>query len=425
VGFDENGNGTLEESERNYSFVRCNSASVFTSETRLIVEDCGEGFTFRLGASDSDGTVVDFMYEFIGSGAVADLIENDNGTVTLPAGEHVGGAWLRVVGEDNYGAPSEALVTLSFSGDSCVAADGFFGVNPETCVEIEVVSLAGDDRSAVTLSPIYAIHNGDDSPVRVSRDLTEVVLVVDGPVDTLFSDDVTGQLYSWWSSEFEFTGLAGSDGEFEDLSAVFDQIVPLDEETLEAGTPITMARTLLLNSGVTLNLGAGEFEYIARDIATGMSGDRIVVASRGYDGTSDRDVLFYTVYDATSGEVLSTLSISPDDDNFSGYRWNTQEVDMQDHPIFVRDDEEYFVYQSSSDWWEVNVRTGVIALVSDSCAERCDSATVSVDLSTFSAYGHAESGCFGERYSEEAVFVFQMLFAPNDGSFGDSDRSGD
>ncbi|MFT6397866.1 MAG: hypothetical protein ACJAYU_002621 [Bradymonadia bacterium] len=78
-------------------------------------------------------------------------------------------------------------------------------------------------------------------------------MIVPENVDTLFDDDATLELYSLWSSDYDFAGVQDTAGELEASYGVFNQIVPLDEETLVAEAPVNLAAPVAVSTRYSLD----------------------------------------------------------------------------------------------------------------------------------------------------------------------------
>lgn len=425
IGFDTDKSGDLGEGEVLFSITSCNAAPFFEADTTVTVDDCTVDFTFDVGAMDLDGTVETIDVEVRGSGAAMDPVVDGTSITIVGSDANAGGALFSVTATDNYGAMTSERFLAVFTGEGCLPPETFYGVDPASCVEIDVDDLAGDDRGSVTLTPTYAYYNGDDALVRVGRDLVDPApeVVVEDYVDTLFSDGATLELYSFWSSGFEFDSIDEAFGNLEDDVTAFDQIVMLDEETLELGTPVDLERGFAGEENVTFGIDDVEVDLDVYEALVGLSDGRLVTAMYGYDNERGEDLIVYTVYDVTDGSVLSTWAIDETEDGFYDHEWQRQEVDIGHNPVVIRDDVEYLVTRSDDDgqWYETNVRTGERALVSSTYVRGCDSHHLSVDFSTLQAYGHAEGGCWTEEYVSESIFACDLLLAPNvDGVIDDS-----
>lgn len=428
-GLDADGDDTLDESEVEATVRTCNIGPAFAAERQFVVTSCTDGAMVDLMPFDVDGTVetvsvvVDFSVETV------ELTVDDAGMVTLPAGAYTGGAFFTATATDNFGVESSAPFTLVFAGEGCSQIDTFYGVDPESCREV-TVGAAGDDRGNVTLTSSWVYYNGDDSLIRTDRNLDNLEVVVSGNVDTLFHNNATLDLYSLWSSEFEFTTVGESEGALADdgnsTTLVWDEIAALDETTLAVLSTTTLDPAIPV-PGSTYNYGTVDVPELLDiyNVFVAMRDDRFVAGIRGSSPTTFDDVILFRVYDAAAGTLLHSWSVTDSDEGYSSYNWSTQEVDVQNFPIFIREDVEYVILPVNG-WNEVNLRDGTFTEASATYADNCDQQNLAIDQTGLLAYSHNEYGCWNDGiYLDEALAVCKVLLDPNDGSIDDSGVSGD
>ena len=423
-GYDLDSSGSVEGAEIITSLLTCNSLPVLEAESPVLADDCSADILIPVAAYDVDGTVASYSVEVAVSGSAITPTISADGTVTIPAGVHRGGAVLNVSATDNYGATATTAVEVGFTGTGCLPTDTFYGINPDFCEEIDVDDLVGDDRGGIVLTQDYAFYNGDNGVVRTNRDLTDAtVLASDVDVDTLMADPIGGGLYSLWSSEFTFTNVADSDDELDSYqdgdTTNWDQLARLDETTLEVLSVVTLdAPVIPYSNYADVDFGDGAESVQGGGYVLGMRDGHMVVSTR-FDTETDTAIQTRLI-DVATGADLSTHVIRDDDAAFYMHEWATQETSGQHYLLLERSGSWYLTYRSNDDdsTLEKNVLTGELVTRSTSFATDSDARNLAVDGIGLFAYVHAENGFVGSV--DESMTRCLILFAPNDGTFDDS-----
>jgi hypothetical protein len=436
-GYDLDGNGMLEGDEVESSVITCNPSPQIDVDSVLVVEDCGVDTEFMVGLSDAGGSVDDATVSVLNSGSEFSPTLSIDGVLTIPAGDHVAGAVLALTATDNYGAETQQMTAVAFTGTDCLPTDRFYGVQPDTCESVEVDPIAGDDRGGLVVTSDYAFYNGDRALIRLDPDLTNVMSVSEYDTDTLMGDAVSGTLYSLWSSEFVITNLQdASDDQLEDNGPgiSWNQLAVIDEDTFE------VLSTVDLESEVYVPDYDNEFEYDfgdegveanvrVVDTMLAMRDGHMLIATKMEGNSSNNRAIVMRLVDVVTGLNLSSTTVVDlyetelDDEAFSELTWDEQEVDIQHYLLLERDGEHFVTYRNndSEEWIEVNVATGEILTASESFGMYADLKNLAMDASGLWVYFHTEDGFL--VYHEESVERCMVLFGPNDGSI--DDRGGD
>lgn len=425
-GYDLDSSGSVEGAEIITALLTCNSVPVVDAESLVLVDDCTTDITIPVTAYDVDGTVASLDVTVDVSGSTITPTIAADGTVTIPAGVHRGGAVLNVSATDNYGATTTTEVVVGFTGTGCLPTDTFYGINPDFCDEIDVDDLVGDDRGGIVLTQDYAFYNGDDGVVRTNLDLTDATVVASGVVvDTLMADPIGGGLYSLWSSDFTFTNVADAGDDLDAYqgydTTTWDQLARLDETTLEVLSVVTLDAPVVPSTNYgAADLGDGAESVQGDGYVLGMREGHMVVSTRFY---TDIDSAIQTrLIDVATGADLSRHVIRNDDAMYYLHEWATQETSGQHYLLLERSGSWYLTYRSDDDssTLEKNVLTGELVTRSTSFATDSDVKNLAVDGSGLFAYVHAEGG-FAD-YVSESMTRCLILFAPNDGTIDDSGR---
>jgi hypothetical protein len=424
-GLDVDASGTLGEDEVAAAFLSCNQRPTIELARALRVDDCTVETIIPTTTSDLDGDVTERSLTVVRSGSPLSPTLADDGTITIAAGDHLGTATFELRAVDNWGASNSATIAISFVGNGCRTLDRFYGVDPTTCASIEVDNVAGDDRGRVTASRSYLYYNGDDGLVRTDLNLENLELVVPVDVDTLASNPTTGQLMSLWSSSHTFTSVLDSAAALEDCcgnEVPLDQLVVLDEETLEVTSTVALEQTIPSPDTFYDAFDLPDLEPLpleVNDVLFGLREERLAVLWEGYDTLNDRRIYGLWEYDTDTGELLNTRYLFEGDGGLGdAMGFDRQEVSLQAMPLYLRDAAAYLVVRDNDAWYEVNFETGERALVSDSFASTCDVQNLEVDPTGTRVYFHSEDGCFGPAF-EETMGYCDVLAVPNDGSVND------
>jgi len=427
IGYDLDMNESLEGDEIETSFSTCNLAPFIDIESLTFVEDCSVDTMIPVSIMDSDGTVDNVEVTVLVSGSEITATYQD-GMIVVPAGNHISGAKLTVSAVDNYGAETVQDMTLAFRGNDCIPTDTFHGVDYSTCIDIEVDSLAGDDRGGVTLTGQYAYYNGDDGLVRTDLNLENLTLLVSEDVDTLIGDPITGMLYSLWSSEIVETNLLTVGDQLEDNSdlTMWDQLAVIDENTLEVMSTVTLEQPMYVpdyNNRFDYDLGDGvETDVKAEDYIVGMRNGSLVIGVRLAGVSSGNYALKWFSIDPATGTTLNEASVnnlsadSTDDDLYSSLRWDEQEVDVQHYLLLERGSQLFMTYRDNNneEMIELNTATLEYTVVSESFGLYSDMKNLAMDASGLYVYFHTEDGY--SSYKEESMDKCMILFNENDGS---------
>lgn len=431
LGFDANDDAALGEDEVSTTIISCNAMPEFEASLSTVVEDCGEDVTIATLPIDYDGTIEALTVEVLSSGSELEVSIDDEGLVTIESGEHAAGAFLLLTAIDNFGAESTVLLRVRFRGTGCVPSDTFYGVEPGTCVEVDVDDIAGDDRGAVTLIADGLLYNGDEGLIRADRDLGNVTLITRDKVDTLVADPTTGELYSVWSSTFEFNSLQTSDGDLASCCVLrpFDQLARLDSTTFEVIDTLDLADDVYANSegdAYEVITDGGTIDFRPRKTALGMTETTLVVGTVGFDDTNFRDMLYFRVFSRETGEVLSSYFANEDDTvGFYSRYWEDQETFMLNFYTYATDTGEVMTYrEGDNEWVEINVRTGEFMYLSTNFADSCDTDSFMLSADGSTVYFHSEEGCFAPGIYESIGYCDALAFE-NDGLLDDSGTFGD
>ena len=404
-----------------------------------VLDACNVDNTLDFDVFDPEGELALVTVETLSSGAATTLSQLDDLTWTLPAGEHRGGMRLRVTATDVYGAEASEQVFVTFNGEGCAPLDTFYGIDPDSCTEIDVDPLAGDDRGGIVLSASYAFYNGDDGLVRTNRALGDLTFISGKEIDTLVSDGDTFELYTLWSSAYDSGSVLDADADLGDTSVDYDQLVPVDEDTLEVGTPINLAVPVALTgSTTTIDLTSDSVDVVAdfpiEAPLTFQSSYAILAVRDGIfllglyatlDGTSTQ-MLMYLVMDLADGALLSAyVSRNGDTPDFDERDWQEQEVYIARLPLVREAGEAALVFRDQDESWvAANIANGELTLLTSTYGATCDSDHLALDFETGRAYGHAEDGCFGTAF-EETMHVCDMLLVSNLSGDVDDQGAGD
>jgi hypothetical protein len=432
-GYDSDGDGELGAEEIVTTVGSCNARPSFVGRAFLIVEDCTSPITLDTGVVDVDGEIASLTVEVVSSGSELAPTIDDDGIITIPSGEHLGSATLSVTATDNFGSVRSASFAFRFDGEGCIPVTTFFGADPDTCVEIDVESLAGDDRGAITLIPGGFLYNGDNALIRVNRDLSSPTIVVREEIDTLIADVDAGRLFSLWSSDFAFTRLQDADGGLEGCCSTepnFNQFVELNPDTFEVIGTVNLAVTVYGNTenGETHPLLVDDetIDFNSNGSALGLAADTLVVGTFGLDETNDRELIYFRVFDRETGALLSTFATNADDNiDFKLVEWNDQEADIISFFTVATPTGEVMTYRAedNDEWVELNVRTGELNFTGTTFADDCDSESFALDAIRTTVFYHSEGSCFADSASE-VVGYCSALSTENDGRFDDRGSRG-
>lgn len=434
LGYDLDMSNSLEGSEIVTTITACNALPTIGADALTVIDDCYATSIIPVTLSDKDGTVVSVSVSVKASGSSFTPTIDLDGNLTIPPGPHEAGAVLTITATDNYGAESLKDISVRFTGSGCIELTTFYGVQPDTCISIDVDSLAGDDRGGVTLTADYAYYNGDDGLVRTDLNLENLTMVSGYDIDTLIGDPLTGTLYTLWSSTFTYTNLQDIiNDDLEDNSdtiATWDQLAIIDETTFEVLSTVTLESPVYVpnyNNTYEFDFGAG-VEEAARteDIMVGMRDGYILIANEISDNITNNAALEIRLVAAETGLNISSttvnnLSSTTDDDlAFDSLRWDTQEVDIQHYLLLERDEDHFITYRqnNSGNMIELNVSTGEYTTVSTTFGTDADLSNLALDASGLYAYFHTEDGFM--EYREESMDKCRVLFSENDGSIDDA-----
>ena len=434
LGYDLDMSNSLEGSEIVTTITACNALPTIGADALTVIDDCNATSIIPVTLSDRDGTVVSVSVSVKTSGSSFTPTIDLDGNLTIPPGPHEAGAVLTITATDNYGAESLKDISVRFTGSGCIELTTFYGVQPDTCISIEVDGLAGDDRGGVTLTADYAYYNGDDGLVRTDLNLENLTLISNNDIDTLIGDPLTGTLYTLWSSTFTYTNLQDIiNDDLEDNSdtiATWDQLAIIDETTFEVLSTVTLESPVYVpnyNNTYEFDFGAG-VEEAARteDIMVGMRDGYILIASRIYENTTNDSAIEMRLVAAETGLNISSTTVNnlnsttDDDLAFDSLNWDGQEVDIQHYLLLERDEDHFITYRqnNSGNMIEVNVSTGEYTTVSTTFGTDADMSNLAIDASGLYAYFHTESGFM--QYREERMDKCRVLFSENDGSVDDA-----
>ncbi len=429
MGYDVDDDGELDPTEARATSVSCNLLPRLANPGTLILGPCSADFEFEGFAIDPDGTVASRTVRVLRSWSPLAFTVEPGGALALAAGAHKGVAELAVALVDDQGASATYEVSVVFEGEGCLPVDNFYGVDPSTCIEFDVNDFAGDDRGGITLTPTGILYNGDDALIRADRDLRNVEVVVEDDADTLLHDNATGELYSLWSSEFEFDSVLTADGALRGCcDRSFDQLAQLDEETVSVVSSITLVPEVpIAGARISVDLGTGAADARVDRVLIALRGDRFVAAIAGYTLEGSDDFRLLRVYDSATGTLLDEHIDSSGEEGFYDLQWITQEVSLHHVPLFLADGTEFLVWQTfgTNVWVRVDARTGEATESTDTFASDCDLAVVSLDETGLYAYSHAEGGCWTtDAYVSESIARCDVLTLPNDGSVDDTGEQG-
>jgi hypothetical protein len=444
IGFgnDTDGNGTLSTTEQTGSIVICNSLPKVTSAAAFVIADCNATpIVVPLTSVDVDGQVVSTSIELVSSGSPLVLSSGADGSIHLEPGAHVSGAVIGVTLTDDVGATSVTELHLIFSGTGCVPLISFYGVDPTTCISIEVEPLADGDRGGAVVTANYVFYNGDDGLVRTALDLTGLVQIIDARVDGLIGDPQRGTLLSLWSSEWDATladggtgpGITGltdpnAAGRFEAFASPepLDQIAVLDETTLAPTTRFALPQPIGGSVGLTFELAgdAGADTFAQQDMIVAAAEGQALIARTGDDVNGYHGVL-YQLIDTTTGAVTLSreLIFENTDPAFSDYVWQTQEVEIQHYAMHKRGAEYVLTYRSGRGWMELELAAGQPVLLTQSFVSTCDAHDISFSADFSQVYFHSEYDCFGSN-TEEALIRCNVLTSSNLDGGVDDDGNG-
>ena len=434
LGYDLDMSNSLEGSEIVTTIKACNALPTIGADALTVIDDCYATSIIPVTLSDSDGTVVSVSVSIKASGSIFTPTIDLDGNLTIPPGPHEAGAVLTITATDNYGAESLKDISVRFTGSGCIELTTFYGVQPDTCISIEVGDLAGDDRGGVTLTADYAYYNGDDGLVRTDLNLENPTLVSNNDIDTLIGDPLTGTLYTLWSSTFTYTNLQEiTNDALEDNSdtvVTWDQLAIIDETTFEVLSKVTLESPVYVpndNNTYEFDFGAG-VEEAARteDIMVGMRDGYILIANQISDNITNNAALEIRLVAAETGLNISSTTVNnlnsttDDDLAFDSLRWDRQEVDIQHYLLLERGGEHFITYRqnNSNEMIEVNVSTGAYTTVSTTFGVDADLKNLALDASGLYAYFHTEGGFMQEH--GESMDKCRVLFSENDGSVDDA-----
>ena len=435
LGYDLDMSESLEGSEIVTTITKCNAIPTIGADALTVIDDCYATSIIPVTLSDMDGTVVSVSVSVKSSGSTLNPTIDLNEGLTILPGPHVGGAVLTITATDNYGAESVKDILVRFTGSGCTELSTFYGVQPDTCISIEVDGMAGDDRGGVTLTADYAYYNGDDGLVRTDLNLENLTLVSNYDIDTLIGDPITGILYTLWSSTFTETNLQEIANDALEYSgggivATWDQLAIIDETTFDVQSIVTLETPVYVpnyNNTYDFDFGAGVEEAAkTEDIMVGMRDGYILIANEIYENITNNRAIEMRLVNAVTGLSISSTtfnnlnSTTEDDLAYESLLWEGQEVDIQHYLLLERDGDHFITYRqdSSGKMIEVNVSTGDYTTVSTTFGVDADLNNLALDASGLYAYFHTEDGFQQPR--EESMDKCMVLFTENDGSVDDT-----
>ena len=421
-GFDLNGDAELSAEETTGGFNVCNQQPEVRLVSSINVADCGEAIEVTATATDSDGSIASYAWSVLSSGSGLTLSGADTASVMVAAGEHVGGASLGLVVTDDTGGETTKVVSLIFQGNGCVGLNKFYGVDPASCVAVDVESLAGDDRGGAIVSSQYVYYNGDDRLVRADRNLEGLTSVGPAGVDVLFSVD--GALHALWSSELDLESIG--DAREDDLGddsdiQIWDQIALVDEDGLRVGAKTTLSEPIRTDTHTVQVDGEDVFRGVY-SVLTAASGDVLVVMLRGYEnlpGGRDRQNFVRTsLYNLGTGELTSSNVLYETDENrelFRSVDFRSQETNFVFASVVsMANDEPVLVLKNrNGEWVEYNAVQRVAEVASISFADDCDTQSVALAAGNTTAYFHDEGSCFSNLNTDESLIKCDTLFSSN------------
>ena len=425
LGYDLDSDGTLAASEAVSTFFSCNSVPQITAPSLVLDEDCTAELQIPVTFSDVDGSLASTSATIVASGsAFVPTLGADN-VLRIPAGAHKSGAVIRVSATDNNGAVTTQNVTVGFVGTGCVLTDAFFGVFPDTCTEINVDPLVGDDRGGPVTTLRHVFYNGDNGLLRADLDLANPQSVAGGNLDTLIADPISGQLFTLWSSSLAFTNLAEVTDQLigNGSGLVWDELALVDEDTLAIGAKVTLASAIVAAQNDTLfDFGAGDVPVNVRDLVVAARDGHVVIVDRlAVIGDTVEGIRTRT-FDAATGALLNQASVdSTDVGDYSTRAWNGQEVAIQHYLLLqnATDGDKLTFRNSNGVWVELDVDTPSAPVVerSTTFATNHDVQNLALDGSGYIAIFHSEGGFISS--AAESVTRCLIQFVPNDGSIDD------
>ncbi len=431
-GVDANNDGALSSTEETSSFVTCNLQPRVTSSSTLTVADCTQNpIVLPITSVDLDGRVAMTSVRVISSGSALVFSSGPNGEVRLSPGMHVAGASIEVTLTDDLGATSTTNVHLVFSGTGCEALGTFYGVDPGSCIAVDIDATAGDDRSGPVLTQRGAYYNGDSALIRADLDLGSVTQIVSGNVDLLMGDLVQGHLLSLWSSEWDATTLAdGGTGlgitglldpdagtRFEAFSSPepLDQIVILDETTFQPTSRVALPQPIA-STGSSFDVtdaDAGVFTFNTDQILVSATDGQALVARTGNNVAGEHGVLYQLINTSTGAVTINReLYFAQGDVTFDDYQWESQEDDVQHYGLHKRGTEYVLTYQSGGEWKELELAAGTPTVLTSSFVSDCDAHNLAIGPSLSTVYFHSEYPCFG-FFNNESLLRCDTLYSPN------------
>jgi hypothetical protein len=479
-GVDSNQNGELETSEVAGIFEACNSAPVAEILHPGDV-DCDTDIVITSASSDIDGSIASFEWSVVNSGSELTLTGTDTDTVTISSGMLVGGAILSLTVTDDFGASSQSLVNVPFTGVNCTPLQDVYGVVPETCQSIGVgfefdangqyTNLSGDDRGGVVLTSNYVYHTGDDALIRTDLALNnlEVLTEEDDSVDTLFSDSATGKLYAFIDSRAlsdeggvivpqpTLWALAQNEGLERQSDNEFDAIAEIDEETGNLVDIKYVARLLgcpCERSYFIYGEGAEGFAINYRDIQISMRNEQIIMLVQQNAALADDIALtmiraHWSEEPSPGQEVFTEYSREERDTGFINSMSSTPTAPaawlyfQNDEDTFINaasyGDEMHFAVRDENNtrFYSIAAEDRSANLISDTLLTECDVQSFAITPDFGAMYFHDEGECFldfdtldldqgdfdeGPDFDEERIIKCDLLYGPNDGRIDDSGR---
>ncbi|MDE0882266.1 MAG: hypothetical protein OSB21_06700 [Myxococcota bacterium] len=429
-GFDADGNAELSDDEVSAQFVTCNQLPSIESLPGLNVESCEEAIVVTASASDIDGSIASYEWTVLSSASVIEISGADTNEVTVAAGNHLGGATLRLTVTDDLGASRSRNFSLAFLGTGCLPHETFYGIDPTSCTAVDIESAAGDDRGGSVVSNNYVFYNGDRALVRTALDLSGLQSVGPEDVDTLFADSLTNSLYSLWHSDLDLASIAdATNGQLEDATNTgFNQIVPVNEETLAVGTPVNLAASFRVGS-YNLEVEGVSIERRTYGLLVAARDGRLVIGVYNQDESQDFTSYYlqYQVFSLENGALISSTRLDhplpgEESDIWDSKRFEDQETNIVSYPMVATGDGgDRIIFKSNGGWHEYNVTSDELTARTSSFADDCDVQQLSLVEGNTVAYFHDEGSCFSSLSTDESLIRCNVLFGDNtDGAINDS-----
>lgn len=427
-GADDDGNGTLETAEEDTIFVTCNLPPTVTKPQTISVPNCAQAFTLPVTFADVDGTVASVTAQVLASGSTITVSVDSMNRVVIAGGMHVGAAMIEVVAIDDLGGRTVVPVQVLFEGTGCLPDFTFHGVDPTTCVGIDINALAGDDRSGPVLGSRGAYYNGDVGLVRVSVDSMGVMdagLIVQRPVDGLMGDVIRGELLSLWTSAWSADGGSFDagllDAPTEGYSqSNYDEVAAIDEVTFQPTRRVALPTPVTATFTVT-DTNMMQLTYPTSRVLLAASDGHALVALYG-SGQTDRAIRYMVVNTTTGAAVIDrSVILGTGTANINDWPWDSQEDDLQHYALTHRGSEFWLTYKASSyRWFELELATGTPILRTESFAANCDVQNLAISGNGREAWFHSEGSCFDVGPSETVIRCSTLRTSNLDGGVNDT-----